>query len=130
MTGIPIRPEEPAGIRGKKQTNGLAKTRQIELGCVFIQSLDTNGESQRDPSTSHFASFEDISNFGKGLQTEACTRGYATIQVVVFFGVGADWKWNMAVDRFRGAVHILECFRACEHLLQLCEIHEPNPERA
>ena len=37
MTGIPMRPKELEGIKGK-QHDGSAKTRQIKLGCVFTQS--------------------------------------------------------------------------------------------
>ncbi len=130
MTGIPMRPEELAGIRGK-QPDGSAKTRQIKLGCVFTQSFDSNGEPQRDPSScTYLGSFGDVADFGKGLHAEACKRGYATARTVVFLGDGAEWIWNMVADRFHGAVQIVDFFHACEHLHQLCETLEPNPERA
>ncbi|NCC94052.1 MAG: ISKra4 family transposase [Opitutae bacterium] len=130
MTGIPMRPEELEGVRGK-QPDGSAKTRQIKLGCVFTQSIDAKGEPQRDPSScTYLGSFEDVAGFGRGLHAEACTRGYATARTVVFLGDGAEWIWNMAADRFRGAVQIVDFFHACEHLHQLCETLEPNPAHA
>ena len=130
MTGIPMRPEELEGVRGK-QPDGSAKTRQIKLGCVFTQSIDDKGEPQRDPSScTYLGSFEDVAGFGKSLHAEACKRGYAAARKVVFIGDGAEWIWNMAADRFRGAVQIVDFFHACEHLHQLCETLEPNPARA
>lgn len=122
MTDIPMRPEELEGIRGK-QPDGSAKTRQIKLGCVFTQLLDAKGEPQRDPSScTDLGSFEDVADFGKGLHAEACKRNYATARTVVFRGDGAGWIWNMAADRFRGAVQIVDFFHACEHLHQRCLI--------
>jgi hypothetical protein len=59
MTGIPMRPEELKGIKGK-QPDGSAKTRQIKVGCVFTQSLNDKGEPQRDPfSCTYISGFED-----------------------------------------------------------------------
>jgi len=130
MTGIPMRPEELEGIKGK-QPDGTAKTRQIKLGCVFTQSLDAQGEPQRDPcSCTYLSGFEDVTDFGKGLHAEACKRGYATARTVVFLGDGAEWIWNMVADRFRGAVQIVDFFHACEHLHKLCETLEQNSQRA
>ena len=130
MTGIPMRPEELKGIKGK-QPDGSAKTRQIKLGCVFTQSLDADGEPQRDPfSCTYLSGFEDVSDFGKALHAEACKRGYTRARTVVFLGDGAEWIWNMVADRFRGVVQIVDFFHACEHLYTLCETLEKDPPRA
>jgi hypothetical protein len=130
MTGIPMRPEELKGIKGK-QADGTAKTRQIKLGCVFTQSLDAEGEPQRDPlSCTYLSGFEDVTDFGKALHAEACKRGYARARRVVFLGDGAEWIWNLVADRFRGAVQIVDFFHACEHLHKLCETLEKDPSRA
>ena len=47
-TGVPMRPEELKGRRGK-QADGTAKTRQVYLGCVFTQHrVDEKGHPVRD----------------------------------------------------------------------------------
>lgn len=130
MTGIPMRPEELIDIQGK-QPDGSAKTRQIKIGCVFTQSLDSKGQPQRDPSsTTYVSTFGEVADLGAMLHSEALKAGYATAQEVVFLGDGAEWIWNMVEDRFRGAVQIVDFYHACEHLYSLCQTLEPDPLRA
>ena len=129
MTGIPMRPEELQGVRGK-QPDGTAKTRQIKLGCVFTQSRDTHQNPQRDPFPSTYVStFAEVTDFSALLHAEALKRGYARARTVVFLGDGAEWIWNMVQDRFRGAVEIVDFFHACEHLHELCQTLETDPTR-
>ena len=130
MTGIPMRPEELQGIKGK-QPDGTAKTRQIKVGCVFTQSRDAKGQPQRTPySNTYVAAFRDRTEFAHLLWTEALKRGYTTARKVVFIGDGAEWIWNMANDRFREAVQIVDFYHACEHLNNLCSALEPNDKSA
>jgi len=108
MTGIPARPEELLDIPGKPP-DGNAKTRQIKLGCVFTQFLDSQGQPQRDPTSSTcLAAFCDRIDFGQKLWQEALRRGYATSRKTVFIGDGAEWIWNLAQDRFSGSVQIVD----------------------
>jgi hypothetical protein len=130
MTGIPMRPEELQGIKGK-QPDGSAKTRQIKVGCVFTQSCDGRGAPQRDPfSSTYVTRFAEVTDFSAALYAEALKRGYATARTVVFLGDGAEWIWNMVNDRFRDAVQIVDFFHACEHLHTLCQTLETDPIRA
>lgn len=126
MTGIPARPEELRGVKGK-QPDGTAKTRQIKVGCVFTQSRDAKGLPQRDPlSSTYIAAFCDRADFAPLLWTEALNRGYAAARKTVFIGDGAEWIWNMVNDRFADAVQIVDFFHACEHLHALCQALEPD----
>lgn len=130
MTGIPMRPEELQGIRGK-QTDGSAKTRQIKIGCVFTQSLDSKGHPQRDPCSSTYVStFGEVTDLSALLYAEALKVGYATAHTTVFLGDGAEWIWNMVKDRFRDAVQIVDFYHACEHLHTLCQTLETDPDKA
>ncbi len=130
MTGIPMRPEELKDIKGK-QPDGSAKTRQIKMGCVFTQSLDSKGRPQRNPLSSVYVStFGEVSDLSAMLYSEALKTGYATAQKVVFLGDGAEWIWNMVEDRFRDAVQIVDFYHACEHLHTLCLALEHDPNRA
>jgi hypothetical protein len=130
MTGIPARPEELRGVKGK-QPDGTAKTRQIKVGCVFTQSHEANGAPQRDPfSSSYIAAFCDRVDFAPMLWAEALKRGYATARKTVFIGDGAEWIWNMADDRFGDAVQIVDFYHACEHLYALSQALEADEIRA
>jgi len=129
MTGIPMRPEELKGIKGK-QPDGSAKTRQIKTGCVFTQSLDANGDPQRDPlSSTYLTKFCDVADFGALLRSEAMKRGYANARKTVFIGDGAEWIWNIADDCFKDAVQIVDFYHACEHLHSLCQLLEPDESK-
>lgn len=130
MTGIPMRPEELLGIRGK-QPDGSAKTRQIKIGCVFTQSLDAEGQPQRDPfSSTYVSTFGDVTDLSARLYAEALKTGYAKARTVVFLGDGAEWIWNMVEDRFRDAVQIVDFYHACEHLHTLCQTLEADTNQA
>lgn len=126
MTGIPMRPEELKGIKGK-QPDGTAKTRQIKVGCVFTQTRDAKGQPQRDPSSStYLTGFCEVTDFGLRLREEARRRGLAGAGTVVFLGDGAEWIWKLAGDCFPGAVQIVDFYHACEHLHHLCALCEPD----
>ena len=121
-TGIPMRKEELAGIKGR-QTDGSAKTREVKLGCVFTQhASDKDGHPLRDPdSTSYVASLSRSDDFGIMMLDEARRRGLADAQTSVVIGDGAKWIWNTARMNFPAAIQILDFYHACEHLMLLSE---------
>jgi hypothetical protein len=116
-TGIPVRPEETAGRKGK-HAGQPAKTREVKLGCVFTQTeQDEEGKIVRDPnSTSYVATLQPAPEFGALLRGEALGRGLALAKLVVFLGDGAAWVWELARVNFPMAVFILDFFHALEHL--------------
>jgi len=121
-TGIPVRPEETEGRKGK-QKDQSAKTREVKLGCVFTQTTeDEEGKPVRDPqSTSYVATLAPAGEFGGLLRAEAIKRGLALARLVVFLGDGAAWVWELARVNFPMAVFILDFFHAAEHLEWLAE---------
>jgi hypothetical protein len=121
-TGIPVRPEETEGRKGKQEDQS-AKTREVKLGCVFTQTKeDEEGKPIRDPdSTSYVATLEPAVEFGALLRAEAFRRGLALAKVIVFLGDGAAWVWELARVNFPMAVFILDFFHAAEHLELLAE---------
>jgi hypothetical protein len=129
MTGIPMQPKELKGVKGK-QPDGSAKTKQIKVGCVFTQSIDAKAEPQRDPfSSTYLTGFQTVFDFGHMLYLEALKRGYTSAQTTVFLGDGAEWIWNLATDRFKGAVQILDFYHAAEHIHTLCKSFETDEIR-
>ena len=120
-TGIPVRPEETVGRKGK-QTGQRAKTREVKLGCVFTQTKENEGKPIRDPqSTSYVATLQPAAEFGALLRTEARKRGLALAILVVFLGDGAAWVWELARVNFPMALFILDFFHAAEHLKWLAQ---------
>ena len=120
-TGVPMRPEELAGRKGK-QPGGSAKTREVKLGCVFTQhTTDEEGHALRDhQSTTYVGSFESAQAFGVRIRDEARRRGIGSAQTVVFVGDGAAWVWELARLNFTRAICILDFYHALEHLNDLC----------
>ncbi len=121
-TGIPVRPEETEGRKGKQEDQS-AKTREVKLGCVFTQTKeDEEGKPIRDSeSTSYVATLERAPEFGALLRAEAIKRGLALARLVVFLGDGAAWVWEVARVNFPMAVLILDFFHAAEQLEWLAE---------
>lgn len=121
-TGIPVRPEETEGRKGKQEDES-AKTREVKLGCVFTATKeDEEGKPIRDPNcTSYVATLEPAAEFGTLLRALAINRGLALAKLVVFLGDGAAWVWELARVNFPRAIFILDFFHAVEHLEWLAE---------
>jgi hypothetical protein len=115
-TGVPMRPEELKGRRGK-QADGSAKTRQVYLGCVFTQHrVDEKGHPVRDwESTTYISSFKSINEFGPSLRQEAIRRGMASAGKVVLLIDGASGLENMGRQNFKDCVQIVDFYHALEH---------------
>jgi hypothetical protein len=121
-TGIPVRPEETEGRKGK-QADQPAKTREVKLGCVFTQTqVNEEGKPIRDVNTtSYVATLEPAAEFGRALRAEAIQRGMPLAKLVVFLGDGAAWVWELARVNFPFALFILDFYHAAEHLELLAQ---------
>jgi len=121
-TGVPMRPEELAGRRGK-QADGRAKTRMVYLGCVFTQHhRDEKGHPIRDPeSTTYVSTFGPLEEFGPRLRQEAIRRGLALAQQVVLLIDGASGLANLGRLCFPTALQIVDFYHALEHAGRVLE---------
>jgi hypothetical protein len=61
------------------------------------------------------AEVEEAQAFGQRCQAEAERLGVSAGELSIL-GDGAEWIWNLAEDRFRGAVQVLDLYHAAEHL--------------
>lgn len=94
---------------------------------MFLQEKDAKGETVRKPfSTTRVVQFSDWTEFADALHAEAVRRGYLKAKKVAFTSDGADWIWEMATQRFKDAVQIVDFFHATEHLAALCEAAFPE----
>src|SRR5712691_8330402 len=71
-TGVPVVRAETEGRPGKSE-DGIARTREVKLTCVFTQTkVDEDGYPVRDPdSSSYLATFEPAARFGVLMAAEA-----------------------------------------------------------
>jgi len=122
-TGVPMIQEALTGRRGK-QTDGLAKTREAKLGCVFTQTTtDARGFPMRDPdATSFVGAIESAEDFGWRMYGEAVRRGLSKAEQMVILADGAQWIKNLAQMHFPEAKLIIDLYHARQHLSELCKI--------
>ena len=128
-TGIPVTAAAAAGHAGKDA--GVARTREVKLGCVFTQTqLDAEGRPVRDErSTTYTGAIEDAAAFGQRIYHEAWRRGLHRAERVVVIGDGAAWIWNLSHIYFPHAIEIVDTYHAREHLWDLGRLLFPQDRR-
>lgn len=122
-TGVPMTKKETEGHKGKRE-DGLAKTREAKLGCVFTQTkLVEEGRPVRDPASTTFTgAIEPAATFGTRIYCEAVRRGLFAAMRVVVLTDGAEWIRNIVQLHFSNAIHIIDLYHAREHLVELCKL--------
>ncbi len=140
-TGVPVRPAEVEGRRGK-QPDGSAKTREVKLATVWTaEGRDTQGRPVRDRgSVSYNAAVESAASrgtdpqpaaFAQRVYREAIRRGFDTAAQRIVIGDGAAWIWNLAAEQFPGAIEIVDIYHAKQHLCDVAKaIYGPGTDLA
>ena len=115
--GVPMVPAAVTGRAGKSG-DGRARTREVNLACLFTQTrIDEAGQPVRDPdSTSYLGSFAPAEQFATLVHAEARRRGAERIRQLVVLGDGAPWIWNLATAILPEATPIVDIYHAREHL--------------
>jgi hypothetical protein len=111
---------ETEGRPGKGE-DGIARTREVKLACVFTQTrADDDGYPVRDPrSSSCLATFAPAAGFGILMAAGARRRGARHVRQLTILGDGAHWIWNLASEHFPEATQIVGPYHAREHLHDL-----------
>ena len=140
-TGVPVRPAEVEGRRGK-QPDGSAKTREVKLATTWTaEGRDKAGRPVRDRgSVSYNAAVESAAShdtdplpsaFAQRVHREAIRRGFDTADRQVVIGDGAAWIWNIAAEQFPGAIEIVDIYHAKQHLCDVAKaIYGPGTDLA
>ena len=140
-SGVPVRPAEVEGRRGK-QPDGSAKTREVKLATVWTaEGRDKAGRPVRDRgSVSYNAAIESAASrdtdpqpaaFAKRVHREAIRRGFDTADRQVVIGDGAPWIWNLAAEQFPGAIEIVDIYHAKQHVCDVAKaIYGPGTDLA
>ena len=130
-TGIPMRPDELSGRKGKQQ-DGSARTREVKECVVWTaDSRDEKGNPVRDPGSVRYSAAiescawphagisEEVPPFARRVAREIVRTGYCSAPRQVFIGDGAPWIWNLADMVAPDAIQILDLYHAKEHLSKL-----------
>ena len=140
-TGVPVRPAEVEGRRGK-QPDGSAKTREVKLATMWTaEGRDKAGRPVRDRgSVSYNAAVESAASrdtdplpsaFAQRAYREAQRRGFDTAARRVVIGDGAPWIWQLAAEQFPGAIEIVDIYHAKQHLCDVAKtIYGPGTDLA
>ena len=138
-TGVPVRPAEVEGRRGK-QPDGSAKTREVKLATLWTaEGRDKAGRPVRDRgSVSYNAAVESAASrdtdplpsaFAQRAYREAQRRGFDTAARWVVIGDGAPWIWQLAAEQFPGAIEIVDIYHAKQHLCDVAKtIYGPGTD--
>jgi hypothetical protein len=140
-TGIPVRPKELEGRRGK-QEDGSAKTREVKLCTIWsAESRDEEGVPIRDPGSVTYSAAiesaaapntgEDRSEFAERVLREATRRGFDRAPRRAILGDCAAWIWNTATELFPSATQIADRYHVKERLCVIAKaIHGPVDPQA
>ena len=120
-TGVPARPSETAGRRGRD--GGRATTREAKVGALWLAEPDGEGGMRSVPDTvRYFAAVESAEDDGEGdspvarrLLRELAALGFAPEDVGVALGDGAEWLRRLFAQWFPNAARIVDFFHAAEH---------------
>ena len=135
-TGVPIRPAELKGRRGK-QPDGSARTREVKLCVIWsAEGRDEAGIPVRDPGSQTFSAAiesaashdtsDTFSDFAQRTLREANRRGFSDANRQVAIADGASWIWNLFNEHFPKAIQVLDVFHAKEHLYDAAKAIWPD----
>ena len=127
-TGIPMRKEETAGVRGK-QEDGSSKSREAKLAVMYTaEGRDPEtGAALKDRDSATFSCLIDSaaaasgsaepSDFARRLGREAQRRGLHDAGEIVVISDGAEWIRNTSDEIFGGGkvTFVLDMFHSLEY---------------
>jgi len=88
----------------------------------------SNCRNPVDSTSMYAGAIETAEEFGKRIYLEAWKRGWWRAEKKVVMGDGAEWIWNIAQQRFPGAIQIVDLYHARQHLWGLTRKLYPNDE--
>jgi hypothetical protein len=101
----------PAGWRDVKVAVFACRQRSTPAGVDHYEQRELPTPTTR----SVVAAVEEAQAFGPRCQAEAERLGVSAVGLSVL-GDGAEWIWNLAGERFRGAAQVLDIYHGVEHL--------------
>ena len=123
-TGMPMRPEELRGVKGRGP-DGEARTREAKIGAIFEMAPspgEPDARARVPGSTTYTATLDRKDAFADALRREYDRRFAVPPKVTLFIGDGAKWLREIRRTHFPFAVEILDFYHAAEHLGTLLDL--------
>jgi hypothetical protein len=95
---------------------------ELKTGVFYLQEHSARKKGRGMLSQKAVVSWQgEPVELGRRLHQEACQRGLGRARAKLVVADGAPWIWNVAQDRWRGAVEVLDFYHASQHLWDLGE---------
>jgi hypothetical protein len=111
-----------AGWGRKQTTQPRVEWHELKTGVFYLQEQAVRKNDRGVLSDKAGVSWQGAPlELGRRLHQEACARGLGRARQKLIVSDGAPWIWNVAQDRWRGAVELLDFYHASQHLWDLGE---------
>lgn len=106
----------------KKTTQPRVEWHELKTGVFYQQEHCAHKKDRGVLSQKAVVSWQgEPLELGRRLHQEACERGLGRARAKLIVADGAPWIWNLAQERWRGAVEVLDFYHASQHLWDLGE---------
>jgi len=111
-----------AGWGKKKTQKPRVEWHELKTGVFYLQEHAARKNRRGLLSQKAVVSWQgEPWELGRRLHQEACVRGLGLARAQLVVADGAPWIWNLAHDRWPGAVELLDFYHASQHLWDLGE---------
>jgi len=111
-----------AGWGRKKTRKPRVEWHELKTGVFYLQEHASRKNRRGLLSQKVVVSWQGQPlELGQRLHREACLKGLGLAREKLVVSDGAPWIWNLAQDRWRGAVELLDFYHASQHLWDLGE---------
>lgn len=110
------------GWAKQKTSQPRVEWRELKTGVFYLQEHSARKRDRGVLSQKAVVSWQgEPMELGRRLHQEACERGLGRARARLVVADGAPWIWNLAQDRWRGSVEVLDFYHASQHLWDLGE---------
>jgi len=111
-----------SGWGEKKTAQYRVEWHELKTGVFYLQEHRARKKGRGMLSQKAVVSCQgEPLELGRRLHQEACERGLGRAKARLVVADGAPWIWNVAQDRWRGAVEVLDFYHASQHVWDLGE---------
>jgi len=128
-----IRERDDFGLSRQMRQKGVEPKRLhwVWTGTVFgLEQRTRKNERPIISHRGHVATREGMAGFQGQLHAEALRHGLGQAGKVIVMGDGAAWIWNLAQDRFKGAVQRVDLCHVNQHLWTVAKEMHGDPQKA
>jgi len=121
LDGWQVRQRGPGWGKNKTQQPRVA-WHELKTGVFYLQEQAAHKNGRGILSDKVVVSWQgEPMELGRRLHQAACEHGLGRAQEKLVVSAGAPWIWNVAQDRWQGALEVLDFYHACQHVWALGE---------